>query len=99
MRCLISPSGERSQGMSSALMTFGRAAYSLRNSADRWISSARQLHVWVPERACCLSSMALIGALSQIGGRRIGLVVGRALGRPFHHLLQQEMHEQEQRLR
>src|SRR5215472_10739327 len=63
MRCLISPSGERSHGMSSALITFGRVAYSLRKSAERWISSARQLQVLVPDRACCLSSMALMAKL------------------------------------
>src|SRR5215510_6214953 len=62
MRCLISPSGERSHGISSAGMTFGRFAYSLRNSSDLTISSARQLHVLVPERACCLSSIAAICA-------------------------------------
>src|SRR5882672_2470937 len=100
MRCLINPSGERSQGMSSATTTFGRLAYSLRNSADFRISSARQLQVLLPDRACFLSSIALIAVLllracSKIGRRRIGLVVRRALGRPFHHLLQQQMHEQE----
>src|SRR2546423_10312220 len=62
MRCLIGPSGERSHGISSAGMTFGRVAYSLRNSSDLMISSARQLQVLVPERACCLSSIAAIYA-------------------------------------
>src|ERR1700686_4935095 len=88
--------------MSSATTTFGRLAYSLRNSADRKISSARQLQVLSPDRACFLSSIALMLApagFSKIGRRRIGLVVRRPLGRPFHHLLQQQMHEQEQRLR
>src|SRR3984957_1511998 len=101
MRCLISPSGERSQGMSSATTTLGRVAYSLRNSADFRISSARQLQVLLPDRACFLSSIALMRCCScrlLKSRRRIGLVVRRALGRPFHHLLQQQMHEQEQRL-
>src|SRR5215475_1415865 len=66
MRCLISPSGERSHGISSAGMTFGRDAYSLRNSSDLTISSARQLQVLVPERACCLSSIAAMCAAPDV---------------------------------
>src|SRR5215204_1012979 len=60
MRCLILPSGEFSHGISSAVITFGRLAYSLRNSSELRISSARQLQVLLPERACCLSAIALI---------------------------------------
>src|SRR5215218_6499228 len=60
MRCLILPSGEFSHGISSAVITFGRLAYSLRNSSEFRISSARQLQVLLPDRACCLSAIALI---------------------------------------
>src|SRR3981189_3558843 len=101
MRCLISPSGERSQGISSAGMTFGRVAYSLRNSSDLMISSARQLQVLVPERACCLSSIAAMCAapkILEVLRGRVGPERWIEIGRPLHHLLQQQVHEQEQRL-
>src|SRR5262245_47433144 len=102
IRCLISPSGERSHGISSAGMTFGRVAYSLRNSSDLTISSARQLQTLLPERACCLSSIAAICASPYVSKVLGGLVRPERrieIGRPLHHLLQQQVHEQEQRLR
>src|SRR5215208_6370628 len=98
MRCLILPSGEFSHGISSAVITFGRLAYSLRNSSELRISSARQLQVLLPERACCLSAIALIALFlasycSEIFGRRVGTKLRIEIRRPFHHLLQQQMHE------
>src|SRR5579862_1262215 len=61
-RCLIRPSGERSHGMSLALMTFGNVAYSARNFSDSTIASARKLLEAAPDRAACLSSNKVIVA-------------------------------------
>src|SRR5258708_2984163 len=100
MRCLINPSGERSHAMSSAGTTFGRVAYSLRNACERAISSARQLQVLSPERANFLSSIALMRCgskalsfyLSEVVRRRVGSKLRVEVRRPFHHLLQQQVH-------
>src|ERR1700744_3081725 len=94
-RCLIRPSGERSHGISLALMTFGRVAYWARNSADSAIASSRKLLVLAPDSAARLSSNDVM-APSQIRWRMKFVDARRQLvGRPFHHLLEQEVHEQE----
>src|SRR6516164_10652472 len=99
-RCLINPSGERSQGMSSALITFGRVAYSARNFSDATRSSARKVLVAEPDSAACLSSNGILSLRLDIRWRFEILMAGRQLvGRPFHHLLEQQVHEQKQRLR
>src|SRR5580698_6126858 len=96
-RCLIRPSGERSHGMSLALMTFGRVAYSARNCSDSAIASFRKALVLEPDSAAGLSSNVVM-ARSKVGGRMKFFDTRRQLvGRPFHHLLEQQVHEQEQR--
>src|SRR5579862_5975658 len=98
-RCLISPSGERSHGMSSALITFGRVAYSARNCSEATRSSARKLAVAEPDSAACLSSNGILLSplcllRSDVGRRLEILVTGRQLvGRPLDHFLEQQMHE------
>src|SRR6266566_1196315 len=100
-RCLISPSGERSHGMSSALITFGRVAYSARNCSEATRSSARKVLVAEPDSAACLSWNGISPCLRSDVGRRFEiLMAGRQLvGRPFDHFLKQQVHEQKQRLR
>src|SRR5215470_1955280 len=100
-RCLINPSGERSHGMSSALITFGRVAYSARNFSEATRSSARKVEVAEPDSAACLSLNGILFSLrSDIRRRFEILMAGRQLvGRPFHHFLEKQVHEQKQRLR
>src|SRR5215472_8554859 len=99
-RCLIRPSGERSHGMSSALITFGRVAYSARNFCEASRSSARKVLVAEPDSAACLSSNGIFSLRSDVGRRFEILMAGRQLvGRPFHHFLEKQVHEQKQRLR
>src|SRR5690349_20442432 len=136
-RCLIRPSGERSHGISSALITFGRVAYSARNFSEATRSSARTLALAEPDSAACLSSNGMsISAYSEMDlfgsafrlffehdprlrgacfsenwyppsehafpdhaldvRRRFEIFVpGRQLvRRPFHHFLEQQVHEQ-----
>src|SRR5580700_1990109 len=140
----MSPSGERSNGMSSALTTLGSVSYILRNSCDAAMSSMRRLAVLLPTWAKSRSSRVWLirvselflpprlrggpgrdkphgaayvgaphpalpedgegerergGARSQILRRAEVLVAGRGfVGRIGHDLLEQQVHEQEQRL-
>src|SRR5580658_8173495 len=87
-RCLIRPSGERSHGMSLALMTLGSVAYCSRNFSDSTIASARKLLVLAPDSAAGLSSNSGIFGLRALDfGRRMEFRhAGRKLvGRPLHH--------------
>src|SRR5262249_9943310 len=96
--------------MSSALTTLGSDSYILRNAAEAATSSARMLAVLLPTWAKSRSSriLLMIGLLkslffsprwrSQILRRPEILVAGRRLvGRIGDDLLEQEVHEQEQR--
>src|SRR5260370_38879497 len=56
----MSPSGERSQGISSAPTTLGSVSYILRNSCDAAISSTRRLAVLLPTWAKSRSSRILL---------------------------------------
>src|SRR5215475_14930539 len=62
----MSPSGERSHGMSSALTTFGSVSYILRNSCDAAMSSMRRLKVLLPTWAKSRSSRILLTRLLRI---------------------------------
>src|SRR5215467_9403214 len=95
----ISPSGERSHGMSSALTTLGSASYILRNSCEAAMSSMRRVAVFLPTWAKSRSSRILLMLVSQVLRRAEILVAGRCfVGRVGHDLLEQEVHEQKQRL-
>src|SRR3974390_3876699 len=99
-RCLINPSGDRSHGISSALITFGRVAYSARNFSEAARSSARKVLVAEPDNAACLSSKGISFLRSDVR-RRFEIFVARRqlVGWPFHHFLEKQVHEQKQRLR
>src|SRR5258708_20571718 len=56
----MSPSGERSHGMSSALTTLGNVSYILRNSCDAAMPSMRRLGVLLPTWAKSRSSRILL---------------------------------------
>src|SRR5580704_10927127 len=56
----MSPSGERSNGMSSALTTLGSVSYILRNSCDAAMSSMRRLAVLFPTWAKSRSSRIFV---------------------------------------
>src|SRR5436190_10325331 len=93
-RCLISPSGERSHGMSAALMTFGRVAYSARNCSEATRSSARNEQPAEPDSAAGLSWNGIFLLRSDIGRRFEILMAGRQrVGRPLDHFLEQQVHE------
>src|SRR5215813_6594486 len=98
--CLIRPSAERSNGISSALTTLRRVSYCWRNACEAATSSARKLQVLVPEWAGPFSwnSVLMRSSASDVGRRPIVLLAfRRVVGRPFDDLLEQEVHEQEQR--
>src|SRR5215472_3375 len=68
----MSPSGERSQGMSSALTTLGSVSYILRNSCDAAMSSRRRLAVLLPTWAKSRSSRILLILASPLPSHRRG---------------------------
>src|SRR5262249_44241385 len=84
--------------MSCALTTLVRVSYCLRKFWEAAMSSAWKLQVAEPDNAGPLSSKAIARA-SNVGRWFVGVLARRQfVGRPFHDLLEQEMHEQEQRL-
>src|SRR6516164_6427779 len=94
-RCLIKPSAERSHGMSSALTTLGRVSYCLRKFCEAATSSAWKVQLAEPDSAGPLSSKGIF-TLSNVGRWFVGVLARRQfVRRPFHDLLEQEMHEQE----
>src|SRR5262249_32117866 len=103
-RCLIRPSGERSNGISSALTTLGRVSYSLRNASEAATSSARKLQVLSPTWAKSRSSRFFVIAIPPTGSKVFRRAEAFRAGRQFvrrigHDFLEQQVHEQEQRFR
>src|SRR5215470_11132016 len=99
--CLIRPSTERSNGISSALTTLRRVSYCWRNACEAATSSARKLQLLLPVWAGLFSSNSVVmhSSPSDVGRRPIILLAFRRLvGRPLDDFLEQEVHEQEQRL-
>src|SRR3954470_24077693 len=96
-RCLISPSADCSHGMSSASTTLLMLSYCLRNSCDALASSARKVAVFVPDSAGPLSvnTVAMAGCLDCAWRLIVPGPLGGNLRRPFHHLPEQQVHEQE----
>src|SRR5262245_24609300 len=99
--CLIRPSTERSNGISSALTTLRRVSYWRRNACEAATSSARYVQVLAPEWAGPFSSKTVLmrSSASDVGRRaKVFLALWRLVGRPLNDFLEQEVHEQEQRL-
>src|SRR5262245_43473719 len=99
--CLMRPSGECSNGISSALTRLVRVSYCLRNSCDAAMSSARKLQFAEPECAGPFSSnVVLMRGLGLDVGRRLVVLLSlrRLVRRPFHDLLEEQVHEQEKGL-
>src|SRR5262245_57742650 len=85
--------------MSSALTTLVSDSSRLRKSCEAAISSAWKLQVAEPDKAASLSSNDMVARSSDVRRRFVAVLAGRQfVGRPLHDLLEQQVHEQEQRL-
>src|SRR6202035_5746680 len=102
-KCLISPSGEYSNGICSGVTIFAAASYRRRCSAEFSMASARKLQAAPPMWAKSRSSGELIIACPVVDDLQIGrwgkifVADRRRGGRKRHYLLKQQVHEQEER--